>query len=323
MPVKENYLVTGSDGFVGRALVSYLLTKGETVRGSLWKPNEEVLEEIETIVVGSVDSDTDWAEALDSVDVIIHTAARVHMMNDDVVDPLAEFRKTNVEGTLNLARQAAQTGVKRFVFISSIKVNGESSLSKRVFTANDEPPPIDPYGISKYEAETGLKKISEETGLEVVIVRPPLVYGPGVKANFLAMMKWIKKGIPLPLGCINNRRSLVALDNLVDFLYCCATRPEAANRTFLISDNDDLSTSELLRKVAMAMGKKPFLIPVPVSWINFLAKFLGKGQVADRLLGSLQVDSSPAREILGWKPVVTVDQGLKKTVDYFLEHQCG
>ncbi|MDO7597788.1 MAG: NAD-dependent epimerase/dehydratase family protein, partial [Pseudomonadota bacterium] len=228
------------------------------------------------------------------------------------------FRRLNVDGTLNLARQAADAGVKRFVFISSIKVNGEMTLVAQPFKADDNFLPTDPYGLSKYEAEQGLLAIAKETGMEVVIIRPPLVYGPGVKANFSAMMKWIDKGLPLPFGTIHNQRSLVALDNLVDFIALCADRKKsykAANEVFLISDGEDVSTTTLLQKVARAFGKKPRLIPVPVGLMIFAAKLIGKGDIANRLFGSLQVDSSKARDLLGWQPVVTMDEQLAKMVE--------
>jgi nucleoside-diphosphate-sugar epimerase len=251
---------------------------------------------------------------------VIHTAARVHIMDDSAADPLTEFRKVNTAGTLNLARQAADAGVKRFIFISSIKVNGEMTLVDQPFKPNDNYIPTDPYGLSKYEAEQGLLTIAKETGMEVVIIRPPLVYGPEVKANFSSMMKWINRGVPLPFGYINNQRSLVALDNLVDFIIHCIDHPKAVNEVFLISDGEDVSTSILLRKVAKAFGKKPKLIPVPVWLMTLAAKLIGKGDVATRLFGSLQVDSSKARELLGWKPVITMDEQLKKTAEAYLSN---
>jgi len=255
---------------------------------------------------------------LGSVDVVVHAAARAHIMNDEVLDPLSEFRKMNCDATLRLARAAAELGVKRFVFISSVKVNGEMSGLNAPFRPDDDFIPVYPYGLSKHEAEQGLLQIAEETAMEVVIIRPPLVYGPGVRANFASMIKWVQKGVPLPFGAIQNKRSLVALDNLVDFIVLCADRnksPKAANEVFLISDNEDVSTTQLLRKVASAFGKKSWLMPVPVSWMTFAAKFLGKEDVAVRLFSSLQVDSSKARDLLGWKPVVTMDEQLKKIAE--------
>jgi nucleoside-diphosphate-sugar epimerase len=247
-------------------------------------------------------------------------------MNDDCDDSLAIYREANTASTLNLAKQAAQAGVNRFVFISSIKVNGEMTRPGNSFLPEDNHVPTDHYGLSKYEAEQGLLQIAEETGMEVVIVRPPLVYGPGVKANFASMMRWVNKGVPLPFGLVDNQRSLVALDNLVDLIALCADReksPKAANQVFLISDGEDVSTTQLLQKVAKAFNKKAFLLPIPVWLMTFVAKILGKGDVANRLFGSLQVDSSKARDLLGWKPVTTIDEQLQKTAESFKNNHEG
>lgn len=310
-----NILITGGTGFVGKALVRNILTDGNMkVTTAVRKLSEQLPAEINQTVVGDLLANTNYSHVLKNVDVVVHAAARVHVMEDDAANPLAEFRKVNVEGTLNLARQAAQAGVKRFVFISSIKVNGESTAEDQPFTPNDTYTTTDPYGASKREAEQGLLALAQETGLEVVMIRPPLVYGPGVKANFLKMIQTIQKGVPLPLGAIHNQRSLVALDNLVDFIVLCTHHPKAANQTFLISDGEDVSTSQLLRKVGKALGKPARLMPVPVGLMRFVAKLLGKQAVAERLFASLQVDSSKARGLLGWKPVVSMDEQLKKTV---------
>ena len=257
---------------------------------------------------------TDWHAALIGVHSVVHCAARVHVMKDDATDPLQAYREVNVNGTLNLARQAAQAGVGRFVVISSIKVNGEATQPGQFFTADDVPSPLDPYGVSKLEAEQGLREIEAQTGMEVVIVRPPLVYGPGVKANFASMMRWVARGMPLPLGAIHNARSMVALDNLVDLLVICIKFPAAAGHTFLVSDGEDVSTTELLRRTANAMGKKALLLPVPASVLELGATLLGKRDVAQRLCGSLQVDMTRTRRLLGWNPPLTLDQGLKKAV---------
>lgn len=311
-------LVTGATGFVGRRLTETLHTRSVAVRAicrhapvSLdWKDGH--------FCIGDIKASTDWAEALTGVRCIVHSAARVHVMEDPEANPLTAFREVNVLGTLSLARQAAAAGVQRFIFISSAKVNGEQTLVDRPFSVQDEPRPEDPYGISKMEAESGLKQLARETGLEVVIIRPPLVYGPGVKANFRTMMSWVKKGIPLPLGAINNKRSLVALDNLVDLIVTCIDHPRAANETFLVSDDEDLSTTELLRRLAQAMDVPSRLLPVP-SWIlEFGAAALGKKALAQRLCGSLQLDISKTKELLGWHPPVSVDEALKRTVDSFL-----
>jgi nucleoside-diphosphate-sugar epimerase len=240
-------------------------------------------------------------------------------MNDVSADPLAAFREVNVEGTLNLARQAAASGVKRFIFISSIKVNGEGTEPGTVYTADDVPAPVDPYGISKLEAEQGLRVLAATTGMEVVIIRPVLVYGPGVKANFLSMMRWLYRGVPLPFGAVRNRRSLVAMDNLVDLIVICSDHPAAANQTFLASDGEDVSTTDLLRKLARALGKSAFLVPIPVWLMSGVATLLGRRPLSQRLFGSLQVDISKNRQLLGWTPPVSLDKALSLTAQHFLD----
>jgi len=243
-------------------------------------------------------------------------------MNEESSDPLAEFRRVNVEGTLRLARQAAEAGVRRFVFVSSIKVNGEHSQPGHLFTADQIPAPDDPYGISKCEAEAGLRALSLETGMEVVIIRPPLVYGPGVKANFLAMMRWLQWGVPLPLGGLTeNRRSLVFLDNLVDLIVICIDHPAAANQTFLVSDDEDLSTAALLRRMAAALGRPARLIPVPAGLITMGAKLISRPGIAQRLCESLQVDIGKTKALLGWSPPISVDEGLRRTAVHWIESQ--
>lgn len=307
----DGILVTGASGFVGGKLIKRLAAMPSVaVRGAVRAKLES--DHSGLIAVGEISGDTDWAEALLGQRVIVHTAARAHIMDDKASDPLTEFRKVNVAGTLNLARQAAAAGVERFVFISSIKVNGEQTPSGQCFTADDCPAPEDPYGISKSEAEQGLQQIARETGMEVVIVRPPLVYGPGVKGNFATMIKLVAKGLPLPLGAIDNKRSLVALDNLVDLIITCIDHPAAANQVFLAGDGEDLSTSELLRRLGVAMSRPARLLPVPAGMLRLGATVLGKKAMAQRLLGSLQVDISKAREVLGWAPPVSVDEGLRR-----------
>ncbi len=319
-------LVTGATGFVGKELISQFLLRKNKVNAIVRKNTKELSLEIKQFTVadfGDLSSKISLKnikESLQEVDVVIHTAARVHVMNDSVADPLTEFRKVNSDATLTLARMAADSRVNRFVFLSSIKVNGELTRGGCPFAPNDEYIPTDPYGLSKYEAEQGLLKIAKDTGMEVVIIRPPLVYGSGVKANFASMLKWVNKGVPLPFGAIHNKRSLVALDNLVDFIILCADReksPKAANQVFLISDGEDVSTTQLLQKVAKAFNKRTWLIPIPVSVMTFFAKLLGKGDVANRLFGSLEVDSSKARELLGWKPVISMDEQLQKIAKEF------
>jgi nucleoside-diphosphate-sugar epimerase len=315
-------LLTGATGFIGTPLVALLIEHKFGTVATVRSRADSLSDSVKQVVVDSILPDTNWRVALDSIDVVIHLAARVHIMNDKVADSLAEFRRVNTAATLNLARQAAENGVKRFIYLSSIKVNGEFTLSGFPFTTDDNFVPTDAYGLSKYEAEQGLLQLARETAMEVVIIRPPLVYGPGVKANFASMMRWVHKGWPLPFGAVHNVRSLVALDNLVNFIIHCIDHPKAANEIFLISDGADVSTTELLRRVASALGKKPHLLPVPVGLMKFAAKLLGKGDVAGRLFGSLQVDSSKVRDLLGWKPVITMDDQLKKTARAYLEKIC-
>ena len=304
-------LVTGANGFVGDALCAEAYERGLSVRGAT-RSACKLPHGVENVAVAAMNTTTDWRHALTGCSAVIHLAARVHVMKESIADPLAEFRRVNVHGTLNLARQAATAGVRRFVFISSVKVNGEATLPGQVFTAADVPAPLDAYGVSKMEAEQGLRHIAEQTGMEVVIIRPPLVYGPGVKANFAAMVRWLRRGVPLPLGAIHNRRSLVALDNLVDLIVLCLTHPAAANQTFLVSDGEDVSTSDLLRRMGQAMGKPARLLPVPPSWLKVAAAIVGKQEMAQRLCGSLQVDISKTRELLGWSPSISLDEGLRR-----------
>ena len=291
-------LITGGTGFVGRTLVKRLGDK--------------------QVSLATRSDSAAWHKALVGITTVVHLAARVHVMRDTEADPLTAFRAVNVVDTLSLARQAAAAGIRRFVFISSVKVNGETTELDQPFTADDEPAPLDPYGISKMEAEQGLRKIAAETGMEVVIIRPPLVYGPGVKANFQTMMRWLGRGVPLPLGAINNRRSMVALDNLVDLIVTCIDHPAAANQTFLVSDGEDLSTTQLLQRLGRALGKPARLIPVPAMLIKAGAALVGKPAIAQRLCGSLQVDISKTQQLLGWTPPLSVDEGLKRAAEGYL-----
>lgn len=312
----KSVFVTGGSGFVGSALVSSLRLRGIPLKLALRSGIAE--NGFPVFRFGGLSSDQDWGAGLAGQDVVVHSAARVHVMNDISTDPLAEFRRVNVEGTLNLARQAAVAGIKRFIFISSIKVNGEGTTLGKPYTAFDGPAPHDPYGVSKLEAEEGLRLIADETGMEVVIIRPVLVYGPGVKANFRSMMNWVNKGVPLPLGAIHNRRSLVSLDNLVDLIATCIDHPAAANQIFLVSDGEDLSTSQMLRRIAAALGRPVRLLPVPERWLCAASGLLGKSAVAQRLCGSLQVDIRHTCETLGWQPPVSVDEGFRRTAHAFL-----
>lgn len=284
------------------------------------RSRREVPSGAEVFIHGDLGEPVDWRGALTGIDVVVHCAARVHVMADTAKDPLAQFRRCNVDGTLQLARAAVAAGVRRFVFVSSIKVNGEATLPGQPFTADEAPAPTDPYGVSKLEAERGLFALAAETGLDVVVVRPVLVYGPGVKANFLSMMRWLDKGVPLPLGAIDNRRSLVAIDNLVDLLLTCIEHPRAAGQVFLVSDGDDLSTTRLLGKVAAALDRPARLIPLPSRLIAAAAALLGRRALGQRLCGSLQVDIGKTRELLDWTPPVSVDDALAKTAKHFLGH---
>lgn len=319
---KTSVLVTGASGFVGRALVARLAGGAEFQTFAAYRelPSARPVG-VACLQLGARGLDADWRAILPGIDVVIHCAARVHVMRDDVSDPLAEFRRSNVDGTLKLAKGALEAGARRFVFVSSVKVNGEATHSGHAFSERDATQPVDPYSVSKLEAEQALFNLSRDRGFEVVVVRPPLVYGPGVKANFRSMMRWLNKGVPLPFGAIDNRRSLVALDNLVDLLVLCARHPAAANQVFMAGDGEDVSTSDLLRRTAKALGRSARLLPIPAAWWVAVAKLLGKDDVATRLCGNLQVDISKARNMLGWNPPIGLDEGLKKTAEEFLGRQ--
>lgn len=304
--------MTGANGFVGSVLCAALCRQAYTVVAAdrfVKTPPSDV----ERVVVGAIDSTTDWSAALHKVEVIVHLAARVHVMKEIAADPMAEFRKTNVEGTLHLAQQAVKAGIKRFIYLSSIKVNGEQTETDKPFTEKTIVNPHEAYAISKLEAEQGLLEIAKQTGIEVVIIRPPLVYGAGVKANFANMLRMVKRGVPIPLGAIHNKRSFVYVDNLVSLIICCIHHPAAANQVFLVSDGFDLSTTELLRSCAIALGVKSRLVPIPQKWIEFCAAIMGKKEVAQRLCGNLQVDITKARTLLDWMPPVAVEAGLRAT----------
>lgn len=307
--------VTGANGFVGKALVAELDARGREVRRLVRTPDGGA-----GIAVGAISSDTDWSDALEGVDTIIHAAARVHVMNEEARDPLAAFRLVNVAGTRKLGDQAAKAGVGRLIFVSSIKVNGEATvadLSNPAFTAADLPRPEDPYGQSKWEAELTLHEVAARTGLEVVIVRPPLVYGPGVRANFLRLIRLVQRGVPLPLGSVKNRRSLVGLDNLVDLLIRCVDHPAAVGQTFLVSDGHDLSTPELIRRLAEAMGRPARLLPFPPALLRLGGRLTGYLEEVKRLIGSLQADIRHTCEMLDWYPPVPVEEGIRRTMEAY------
>lgn len=308
-----NLLLTGASGFVGRALLQNLVEIGLRVKACFRAQPHLQINNCECLVIPdfTIHEEMAWKSALSGIHTVVHAAARVHIMNDKALNPLDEFRRVNTTGTLNLARWAAEMGVKRFVFISSVKAMGEGTDIGSPFKADSPCQPVDPYGISKREAEIGLLEIAARTGLEVVIIRPPLVYGPKVKANFAALMGWLVKGMPLPFAAVrDNRRSFVSLRNLVDLIAVCISHPDAANQVFLASDAEDLSTADLLIRMGHALARPAKLFNCPVMCLRWGARVLGKEQVFDRLCGSLQLDVEKNRQILGWVPLQTVDEGL-------------
>lgn len=311
-----NVLVTGASGFIGSKLLARLDLSSVK---SLGRGAPEQLPLFQHIEI-DINSATDYSDALLGVDTVVHLAARVHVMQDTENDPLEAYREVNTYGTISLARQAAQVGVKRFLFVSSIKVNGESTHKNKPFSPMDQHAPEDDYGLSKSEAELQLFEIGKETGMEIVIVRPTLVYGAGVKANFASLMNLVSKGIPLPFGCMkDNRRSLVSVTNLVDLIVTCIDHPKAANQIFLVSDDHDVSTSEMVAQMAKALGKPQWQIPVPQWSYKLVGKLFRKQNVVDRLLGSLQVDITHTKETLNWTPPQTLEAGFQETADAFLQ----
>lgn len=337
-------LVTGPDGFVGSAVCTKLISDDLHVRGALRTESSVNRESVmvngmESLVVGDIDAHTEWSTALDGIEAVVHLAARVHIMDDSAEDPLTAFREVNVAGTRRLAEEAAKAGVKRFVFVSSIKVNGEATeatsspvngestaspvngesviVNCTAFSECDTPAPQDPYGVSKMEAEQVLRKIEAETGMEVVILRPPLLYGPGVKANFLKLIQLADKGIPLPLGGIKNKRSLLSLTNFADLISRCVTDPRAAGETFTVCDGDDVSSAELVRRIAQALDKKPRLLPIPEGWMRLAGKLTGKSAQVDRLCGSLVIDSSHVCKTLDWQPPCTMQAELARVAAWY------
>ena len=314
-----NVLVTGSSGFIGTALLDRLASDNFfNVIGVVRTSDEKSFKNVSLVEIQNISPKTNWSEALKNIDVVVHLAARVHILKESVSDSIAAYRSMNVDSTLNLARQALNSGVKRFIYLSSIKVNGEFTLPGSPYSEAISQPPEDPYGLSKYEAEIQLRELTKNSSMEVVIIRPPLVYGPGVKANFKSMMDWLDKGVPLPLGAIKNKRSLVSVENLADFIVVSLSHPLAANETFLVSDGDDLSTTQLLRFLAQGLDRSVYLIPVPMWLIKFVFRLLGKNAISQRLCGSLQVDINKAKTLLNWRPPLTVKVALEKTAKHFL-----
>lgn len=309
-------LITGANGFVGQSLCIELLQQDHLVRTAV-RPANIPTGNTEAVAIDAIDGETNWDEALSGIDVVIHLAARVHVMKDTSTDPMAEFLKVNLHGTVNLAQQAARAGVKRIVYVSSIKVNGERTGETASFTELDTPNPQDPYAVSKWQAEQALQRIAQETNLEVVTVRPPLVYGPGAKGNFISLLAAIDRGIPLPLASDSNSRSLVYVGNLVDALITCATHLAAAGQTYLISDGEDVSTAVLVEKIAQALGRSSRSFHFPPSLLRALAGLAGRSDQADRLLGSLRVSSEKIRSELSWFPPYTLEQGLRATAEWY------
>ena len=306
-------LITGANGFVGSAVHHRLRELGKDVRPVVRSERPGYS------AIGSIDGATRWEHLLNDVSAVIHLAARAHVLNETASDPQSEFRSVNVDGTLSLARQAAASGVRRFVFISSIGVNGNSST--RPFVELDTPHPVEPYAFSKYSAEQGLRELSLQTSMDICIIRPPLVYGPGAPGNFDRLIGAVARGLPLPLGSINNQRSFIALENLVDFIVTCLEHEAAADETFLISDGEDISTSELLRRLSKALGVSSRIFPFPAWCIEGAGKLLGKQALVQRLCGSLQIDSTKARTVLGWVPPIGLDAALTETARHFLERR--
>jgi UDP-glucose 4-epimerase len=313
-------LVTGANGFVGNVLCQQLVTEGFKVRGAYRTKTtaDSCPNNIEKVIVGEINSNTDWQEALQDVNIIIHLAARVHVMQETETDPLSAFEAVNTLGTLNLAEQAASSGIKRLIFLSTIKVNGDQT--EKVYSASDVVNPSDPYALSKWHAEQGLQAIRKKSGMEIVIIRPPLVYGPQVKGNFLRLIKLINKGLPIPLSSVKNKRSMVSIDNLCDLIKTCLVHAKADGEVFLVSDGHDLSTPELIRLISNALQKSARLLPFPVHWLYFFASLVHKRQEVERLCGSLLVEIKKNQEILNWQPPFTVSEGIRKTVTHHLSH---
>jgi len=311
-------LVTGANGFIGSALCRRMLDKGWKVRGAVRSLENvsEIPERVEIVRVGPISIDTFWKDALSGVDTVIHLAGMTHIMNTCTADLLSDFRGVNAAGTKHLAREAALAGVRRFIYISSIGVNGEFT-NGNLFTEDDMPQPASAYAVSKWEAEQALHEISKDTGLEVVILRPPLVYGPGAPGNFSRLMRIIKSGLPLPLGNVKGLRSFIYVGNLADALCECADNPLAPGNTFLVSDGEDLSVSEFITMIALLLGRKPFFLPFSLFGLRALSKITGKGRDIDKLTRPLAIDSSKIRRVLNWKPPFTLEDGLAETVAYY------
>jgi UDP-glucose 4-epimerase len=312
-------LVTGSSGFIGTGLIARLIRDNRyRLNAAGRQPAQPMQADVRYFAVGDLSRNTNWHTALNCVDTVVHLAAHVHVVHDRAQDPVTLFRQINVEGTINLVRQAAENGVRRIIFLSSVKVSGEMTTLDKPFTP-EAAAPADPYAISKYEAENMLRELCRDASMELVIIRPPLVYGPGVKANFNSLLRLVASGIPLPFGAIVNRRSLVARDNLVDLIATCIEHPAASNEIFLVSDGEDLSTPELICRLAQAMNRPARLFSMPQFILTGAAGLIGKKDIMQRLCGSLWLDIGKTRDRLGWKPPVTVDRGLEMTALWYLQ----
>jgi nucleoside-diphosphate-sugar epimerase len=315
-------LITGANGFVGKSLLQNLILKKKYfIHLSSRTAQEKTIDQVSYFNVGDIDSKTNWKNALYQVDCVIHCAAKVHVMGTKQKDLLNIYRRVNIEGTKNLAEQAASLGIKRFIFLSSIKVNGERTKGYLSFRYSDNPQPEDAYGISKFETELALKQISKKTGLEIVVIRAPLVYGPGVKGNFLRLLDLVYRKTPLPFAKINNLRSFVSIDNLTELIIRCIDHPKAAEKIFLASDNEDVSTPDLIIKLSKFMNKTPRLFPIPVWILQLMGQLSGKSLEVERLTGSLRIDISDTHKILGWSPFLSLNEGLEKVVKWYLRNR--
>lgn len=319
--MNNKILITGSTGFVGSHLLQMALAQNREVICPI-RASKNATSHSRASQIQNIDRQTDWQPHLNNVHTVIHCAARVHVMNDTATDPLTAFREVNLHGSLRLAEQAAAAGVRQFIYLSSVKVNGEMTIDGQAFSENDPPLASDPYGISKQEAEAALLELGQRSGMAITIIRPPLVYGKGVAANFLSLLIWVKKQIPLPLGSIHNQRSFVFVKNLCDFILHCVQDPRAFNQIFLVSDGKDLSTTELLQEAAKALEVPSRLLPFPVSLMTFAAKLIGKKNITDRLCQSLRVDSQKAQKQMEWSPPYTIQQGLRESAaSLILDHK--
>jgi nucleoside-diphosphate-sugar epimerase len=309
-------LITGANGFIGSVLCSRLVAEKWNVSGTVRSAeNYSSVQGVKSVIIGDIDTATDWNAALQGIDTVVHLAARVHVMKDSSAEPLQAYREVNVYGTERLALQAADAGVNRFIFLSTVKVNGEEN--RKAYTESDRPSPMDSYGISKMEAELKLRKIAAETGMAVVILRPPLVYGPGVKANFLKLLQTVDRRMPLPFAGVQNQRSLIYVDNLVDAIVSCVLHPNAPGQTFLVSDGKDVSTPELIRMIAAALQKQPRLFRFPPLALYIAGRLTGKGPAVDRLIGSLSVNTGKIKNELGWTAPFTLEEGLQNTAFWY------